>query len=79
MPLNNIQCSINGIFVKPNGSTAFCGYFLQIEFTQIGQEIGQVLVEIHLCPQVKDVIVPVFTKLMLVRQCFVKNSYTEIL
>jgi len=38
-----------------------------------------VRIEIHLCPQVKYVIVPVFTKLTLVRQCYVKNSYTEIL
>jgi hypothetical protein len=52
---------------------AFCAYLLQIEFTQIGQEIGEVRVEIHLCPEVKYVIVPVFIKLMHARQLFPKN------
>lgn len=61
MPLNNTQHSINRIFMKPNCSMVFCAYLLQIEFTQIGQEIGEVQEEIHLCPQVKYVIVPVFT------------------
>jgi hypothetical protein len=79
MPLNNTQRSINRIFTKPNCSMAFCAYLLQIEFTQICQEIGEVRAKIHLRPQVKYGIVPVFTKLMLVRQCFVKNSYTEML
>ena len=78
MPLNNIQRSINRIFMKPSCSMAFCAYLLQIKFTQIGEETGEMLVEIHLRPQVKYVIVPVFTKLMLVQR-FVKNSYTEIL
>lgn len=79
MPLNNTQRSINRIFTKPSCSTAFCSYLLQIKLTQIGQEIGEVRVKIHLHPQVKYVIVPVYMKRMLVQQLFVKNSYTEIL
>jgi len=79
MPLNNTHRSINRIFTKPRCSTAFCAYLVQIKFTQIGQEIGEVRVKINLHPHVKYVIVLVYTKLMLVWQLFVKNSYTEIL
>jgi hypothetical protein len=78
MPLNNTQRSINRIFMKPSCWMAFCAYLLHIEFTKIGQETREVRVEIHLHPQVKYVIVLVFTKPMLVQR-FVKNSYTEIL
>jgi hypothetical protein len=75
MSSNNAECSINSIFTKLNCSTAFCAYLLHVEFTQIGQGIGEVWVEIHLRPEVKYVIVLAFTKLTRAQQPLAKNSY----